>query len=228
MQCADVGKHVQYRYVPNNNDFWDYSKHWSTEYGPNYADVNTNLTRNMMPCELPAHKEYALCSESGPDPLACKVEKGSRFAICKCIIKQGLGFVNIHAILNHQAYVKTVEACGHDGARCIDTANKAPICQNVIKNTVIPGADLTSMWSPTFRDSLTASRTSCPRGPYLGCMTAPCKIRKVNGERFAFCSCVVMYGKFQLSAPGASCNLPDGLLWSASYTPSLDNSTICS
>ena len=216
--------------MPNKNDFWDYSKHWSTQFGPNYADVNTNLTANMMPCQLPPNKEFALCSESGPQPYACKLEKGGRFATCKCEIKTGLGYVNINGILNYPAYEKTVKACGQDGSLCINQPNTAPICQNVIKNTVVPGAQVVSMWSPDFTATMTAfpdKAINCPRGPYLGCMTAPCKVRKVNGKRFAFCSCVVMYGKFQLWTEGVSCNLPAGLLWSASYTPSLDNSTVC-
>ena len=61
---------------------------------------------------------------------------------------------------------------------------------------------------------------TCDKGPYAGCMTAPCKLNK---DGTATCKCPVFYGRFQLVHTQASCQLGGGLVNSASYSPLLDN-----
>jgi hypothetical protein len=67
----------------------------------------------------------------------------------------------------------------------------------------------------------TPSMTVCPKAPYAGCMTAPCKITQSGN---AECSCPIFWGIFQLAQPDAQCTLADNLVWSASYVPALDTS----
>jgi hypothetical protein len=61
--------------------------------------------------------------------------------------------------------------------------------------------------------------TICPKAPYAGCMTAPCKMTKSG---YAECSCPIFWGIFQLAHAHAKCDLGDDLVWSASYDPVLD------
>ena len=67
---------------------------------------------NFLPCT----GQYALCFESGPEPLPCQLTPDGRFATCKCVVKTGITFVLITAILNEKVYQETVEKCGPTGA----------------------------------------------------------------------------------------------------------------
>src|SRR5215831_2255697 len=73
------GKHTHF--VPNSQAFWDFSKNWTTNYGPAYRDTDLAST-NFLPCT----GQYALCFESGPEPLPCKLTADGRFANCKCVV----------------------------------------------------------------------------------------------------------------------------------------------
>ena len=119
------GKHTHF--VPNSQAFWDFSKNWTTNYGPAYRDTDL-APSNFVPCI----GQYALCFESGPEPLPCKLSSDGRFANCKCVVKTGLNFVLITSILNENVYQETVAQCGADGAGCtVDTVgtNPAPVCK---------------------------------------------------------------------------------------------------
>ena len=89
--------------------------------------------------------------------------------------------------------------------------------------TLIPGADVISDWSPDVQRLLIEGGppplTVCDKGPYAGCMTAPCKLTSPNE---AECSCPIFWGIFQLFGDGAKCSLDDGLINSASYDPTRD------
>ena len=94
--------------------------------------------------------------------------------------------------------------------------------------TLIPGADVISDYNPDAQSGLAAlisnaedkpALTVCPKAPYAGCMTAPCKFTQ-SGD--AECSCPIFWGIFQLAQADAQCTLGDDLVWSASYVPALD------
>jgi len=137
----------------------------------------------------------------------------------------GLNFVLITAILNYQVYLETVAVCGSDGSKCFLHPDKAPVCQAIREGKFIGGASVISTFSPSFQSDISALLsdvepgpvTVCPKGPYAGCMTAPCKIK----DGFAQCSCPVFWGSFQLLQSHARCDLEDDLVWSSSFSPRL-------
>jgi hypothetical protein len=205
-------------FVPNSQEFWDFSQNWTTNYGPAYRDVDL-APSNFVPCS----GQYALCFESGPDPLPCELSKDGRFADCKCEVKTGVNFVLITSILNADVYQQTVAQCGADGSKCTMDTPPAPVCAAIQNGTLIPGADVISDWSPDVQRLLTEGGapplTVCDKAPYAGCMTAPCKM---TGSNEAECSCPVFWGIYQIFGDGAQCNLSDGLINSASYDPVRD------
>ena len=217
----DGGDEVHF--VPNSQEFWDFSKNWTTNYGPAYRD-----TVLRPPGFLPCAGQYALCFHSGPEPLPCEATDDGRFADCKCTVQSGINFVLITAILNYEVYRDTVEVCGVDGSACARHVNMAPVCKAINQGRLIPGADVISTYSPSFQSALLKVQnnepsrpplTICPKGPYAGCMTAPCKMTK-SGR--AECSCPIFWGIFQLVQSHAACSLGDDLVWSSSYDPALD------
>jgi hypothetical protein len=210
-------------FVPNSQQFWDFSKNWTTNFGPAYRDT-VLAPSNFLPCT----GQYAYCFKSGPEPLPCELTDDGRFANCKCTVQTGLNFVLMTAILSYKVYQETVDVCGADGSACATHPDKAPVCKAIAAGKLIPGADVISTFSPELKVALSKlhSRPSsksklkiCPKGPYAGCMTAPCKITKSG---FAECSCPIFWGIFQLTQSSASCTLGDDLVPSASYDPKLD------
>ncbi|MGH7837337.1 MAG: hypothetical protein ACREQC_05855 [Candidatus Binataceae bacterium] len=210
-------------FVPNSQEFWDFSKNWTTNYGPAYRDAALGAS-SFLPCT----GQYALCFHSGPKPLPCKLTDDGRFANCECTVQTGLNFVLMTGILNAKVYQDTVNVCGPDGSDCTAQPDKAPVCKAIAQGKVIPGADVISTYSPHDESDLTKLLTQapgkpiltiCPKAPYAGCMTAPCKITK-SGH--AECSCPVFWGIFQLTGAGAQCTLGDDLVNSASYAPARD------
>lgn len=211
-------------FVPNSQAFWDFSKNWSTNYGPNYRDT-VEKASNFLPCT----GQYALCFSSGPEPLPCRLRPDGRFADCKCTVESGRNYVLMTAILNYRVYQETVKVCGADGSACAAVPDKAPVCRAIKEGRLIPGADVISTFSTKGASALAAARlaagsasalTICPKAPYAGCMTAPC--RMTNGG-YAQCSCPVFWGVFQLGQSNAQCTLADHLVWSASYAPQVDS-----
>jgi hypothetical protein len=203
-------------FVPNSQAFWDYSKNWTTNFGPAYRDTVED-PKNMVPCT----GRYALCFHSGPEPFPCRLTPGGRFANCKCTIEEGPNFVLITAILNYQVYLDTIAVCGADGSYCTGQPDKAPVCQAIKERKLIPGAQIISTFSTDVQADISAvldgsmAPTVCSKGPYAGCMTAPCK-KTLSGD--AECSCPVFWGPFQLTGEGAQCTLPFPLVPSASYS----------
>ena len=209
-------------FVPTSQEFWDFSKHWPTNFGPAYRD-----TVLVPPGFLPCTGKYALCFNSGPEPLPCELTEDGRFADCKCTVQRGLNFVLITGILNYDVYQETVRKCGVDGSGCsgVDTA---PVCKAIREGRLIPGADVISTFDPGSKSGLVKLQTNapgkpgmtvCPKAPYAGCMTAPCK---TSESGYAECSCPIFWGIFQLSQANAKCDLGDDLVWSAAYDPVLD------
>ena len=209
-------------FVPNSQEFWDDSEHWTTNYGPAYRDT-VEAASNFVPCT----GQYALCFHSGPEPLPCVVEPNGRFADCKCTVGEGLNFVTISSILNYDVYLQTIAVCGVDGSNCVNQIDKAPVCQAMKNGTLIPGADVISDFSPeitTTHTHLLETETTpngithCSKGPYAGCMTAPCKITGAYAE----CSCPVFWGPFTILQSGIQCDLGNDLIWSSAYLPAVD------
>jgi len=225
---ASPGHDNSLHFVPNSLEFWDFSKNWTTYYGPAYRD--TVLERSQF---LPCTGKFALCFHSGPEPLPCKVTDDGRFADCTCVVKTGLNFVLMTAILNYQVYLNTVAECGLDGSKCADTVDKAPVCRAIKQGKLIPGAEVISTYSPSIKSDIIKVHedaadkpklTICPEHQnvpvrYAGCMTASCK---TTSPGRAECSCPVFWGIFQLVQPDAACHLGDSLVWSASYDPARD------
>jgi hypothetical protein len=208
------------RFVPNSQEFWDFSKNWTTNYGPAYRDTVVDPETNFLTCT----SKFALCFQSGAKPLPCKLSKDGRSATCTCTVGDGLNFVLITAILNRQVYEKTVKTCYADGSNCT-APNDAPVCKFLDKGKLIPGAQLISTFDPTSTSSIqdlaaggAGKPTNCT-GPFAGCMTAPCRFTK---DGLAECTCPVFWGRFQLIGEDAQCDLGGDLVPSASYTPRLD------
>jgi hypothetical protein len=219
--AADSGSVIHF--VPNSQSFWDFSKNWSTNYGPNYRDT-VEQASNFVPCT----GQYALCFSSGPPPLPCRLGPDGRFADCKCTVESGRNWVLMTAILNYRVYQETVKVCGADGSGCATTPDMAPVCRAIKEGTLIPGADLISTFStsqasalaePHFPGAGKSGLTICPKAPYAGCMTASCQM---TSSGYAHCSCPAFWGIFQLAQAGAQCTLGGRLIWSASYNPKLD------
>jgi hypothetical protein len=211
--------------VPNSLGFWNDSKHWTTNYGPAYRDTVEGIS-SVVPCE----GRYALCFHSGPEPLPCKLDRRGRFANCTCTVEDGINYVLISGILNYEVYLDTIKACGVDGSRC-SKPGSAPVCTAIAEGKLIPGAQVISTYSPDVQGGFSAllgketgapAVTNCPKGPYAGCMTAPCKETR-SGD--AVCSCPIFWGPFQLTGEGANCTLGDDLVNSASYNPALDKAS---
>jgi len=224
-QPADGPVYSDYfpHFVPNSQEFWDFSKNWTTNYGPAYRDTVEGVS-GFLPCT----GQYAACFSSGPEPLPCKQTVDGRFANCKCTVQTGLSFVLISAILNDKVYQDTVKVCGADGSACATIPNKAPVCAAINRGRLIPGADVISTFSQDVASGLVELHTNgqskpgltiCPKAPYAGCMTAPCQMTKSG---YAQCSCPVFWGIFQLTQADAQCRLGVDLVWSSSYDPTLD------
>ena len=211
-------------FVPNSQAFWDFSKNWTTNFGPAYRDTIED-PKNLVPCT----GRYALCFHSGAEPFPCHLTPDGRFANCKCTIEEATNYVLISAILNYKVYLETIDVCGIDGSECFDMPDKAPVCKAIKEHRLIPGAQIISTFSADVQADITAllggSPSSdflpCPKGPYAACMTAPCK-KTWSGD--AECSCPVFWGPFQLTGAGAQCTLGGDLVNSASYSPALDTS----
>ena len=204
----------------------------TTPYGPPWADVVLNPKSNMLGCEGNT-TAIALCYYSGPGPTAPCVLDGLGIANCTCYeIPAGQPYVvDINAILNLDDYLKTVFICGKNGEKCLPTGSKrAPVCDSVDKNTLIPGADLISTFSlylekrKTEFPEFAINPTACPNGAYAGCMTAPCKRTgkkdPATGLSLVQCGCPVYTGPYQVGTEisGNQCELKGNYVWSAAYT----------
>ena len=217
-------------FVPNSQSFWDFSKNWTTNFGPAYRDTVLEPS-NFLPCT----GQFALCFHSGAEPLPCRLTADGRFANCTCTVLDGPNFVLITAILNHPVYLATIDpdACGADGAGC-QIPDTAPVCDFLRNGNLIPGAQVISTYDPDSTQRITDAigdttkpLTNCPVNPsdpplpFAGCMTAPCKLTK---EGTAECLCPVFWGHFQLVGQNAQYALGDDLVPSASYNPARDPS----
>jgi hypothetical protein len=180
-------------FVPNSLEFWDFSRHWTTNYGPAYRDT-LEVPSNFLACT----GQFALCANSGAKPLPCKLTDDGRFANCTCLVEKSLNFVLITAILNYDVYQKTIKICGPDGAKC-PRPDDAPVCKFLKDGRLIPGAELISTFDPGIVQALKQALETGPSavthcdGPFAGCMTAPCQFTK-KGE--AECSCQFSGGSF--------------------------------
>jgi hypothetical protein len=90
---------------PNSFKFWDNPKHWTTSFGPAYADILLE-SDNFVPCK---GGPIALCYYSGPAPATCRLREDGRFADCECyLIPYGPYYVDINSVLNQGVYRHTV------------------------------------------------------------------------------------------------------------------------
>ena len=196
----------------------------TTPYGPPWADILDNPKTNFLECK---GTPIALCYYSGPGPTTPCTLDGLGIANCTCyeLPKALPYFVDINAILNRDVYLRTVARCGKDGSRC-SGSNEAPVCEAINNNTLIPGADLISTFSPFLKEQMPISLTSCPKpAAYAGCMTAPCKrTGKIDPKThlpLVQCGCPVYTGPYQVGTAidRDQCVLEGNYVWSAAYTP---------
>jgi hypothetical protein len=208
------------QFVPDYLPFWDNSKNWTTNYGPAYRDTIQQPSQ-MLACS----PQFALCFHSGPEPYPCHLSPDGRSANCKCTVQTKTNYTLMNAILNRPIYLDTVKLCGSDGSLCSGT-DQAPVCNYLTGGALIPGADVISTFDPSAHDDIVHAITGqkpvtvCPKAPYAGCMTAPCKLN--SDGTTAQCKCPVFYGTFQLIGKGATCSLGGDLVPSAAYLPILD------
>lgn len=202
----------------------------TTPYGPPWADIMVQPA-NMLECSGAA---IALCYYSGPGPRTPCIRNGLGIANCTCYeIPAGRPYlVDINAILNRDVYLKTVAACGKQGANCRPSGNlQAPVCEAINNNTLIPGADLISAFSlyletkPKKYPQFNISPTNCPSADYAGCMTAPCKrtgkTDRTTGLPLVQCGCPTFAGPYQVGTAinPDQCELGGNYVWSAAYKP---------
>lgn len=205
----------------------------TTTYGPPWANI-VEKPSNFLECEGAA---IALCYYSGPGPTTPCNEDGLGLANCTCYqIPAGKPYlVDINAILNLDVYLETVSVCGKDGSKCRPYGRvKAPVCNAINNNTLIPGADLVSAFSLYLeKESVTENEkeffivpTSCPTAaPYAGCMTAPCKrtgkTDPKTGLPLVQCGCPIYNGPYQYgkNTLKPKCDLGGSHVWSAAYSP---------
>jgi hypothetical protein len=209
------------QFVPDSPLFWDDSRHWTTNYGPAYRDTMI-LPTQMLACT----GQFALCFHSGPEPYPCTLSPDGRSADCKCMVLNTTNYTLLTAILNYPVYQATFNACGQYGAGCLPT-NKAPVCKYLQGGALIPGADIISTYDPQAQTEIVKALnkqspvTTCPKGPFAACMTAPCTL-SADGSATATCKCPVFNGRFTLQGEAQACSLTGGLIPSASYIPLLD------
>ena len=208
-------------FVPDRIEFFDNSKNWTTNYGPTYRDTVTTPTL-MLACS----PQFALCFHSGADPYPCHLSPDGRYANCLCTVQTATNYTVMTSINNYPVYLATLEKCGPDGTACADT-DSAPVCQYLNNGALIPGADVISTFDTESRSEIIKTLLTpgkdflrCQKGPYAGCMTAPCRN---NGDGTANCKCPVFYGPFQLTGKNQQCSLGGDLVNSAGYTVGLDN-----
>lgn len=194
----------------------------TTKYGPAWADVSTGM-ENFLECE---GGSYALCYYSGPQGTTPCEANGKGLAQCTCyqMPTGGKYRVLINAILNQEVYLQTVKACGHDGRKCKPRGKvTAPVCAAINDNKLIPGADSISTFSTALEKTMPIHPTSCPSGPYAGCMTAPCKSTgqtdPTTGLPLVQCACPTYNGPYQVGQKieADQCKLPGYGVWSAAY-----------
>ena len=205
-------------FVPNSLPFWSNPQHWTTSFGPAFANILLAPT-NFVPCR---GGPFALCYYSGPsagpEDLSCTLTPDGHYANCRCFdIPYGVYFVDINGILNYSVYQQTIAQCGSDGSKC-GMVNSAPVCRRVNQGTLIPGADLYSAFSFDCVPTNGIGQTSCSKAPYAGCMTAPCF--QTHQPGIVQCSCPVFNGPYQVGQNAQKCTLGDDLVWSAAYAPS--------
>ncbi len=209
------------QFVPDSPSFWDNSQNWTSNYGPAYRDTIQSPTQ-MLACS----PQFALCFHSGAEPYPCHMSPDGRSADCKCLVYSKTNYTLISAILNYPVYLSTIETCGLDGSGCTNV-DQAPVCNYLKNGALIPGADVLSTFDPDSKDLIIKALkgqekvTVCQKGPYAGCMTAPCLLNSDGST--AQCKCPVFYGKFQLTGAQAQCSLGGDLVPSASYVPILDS-----
>ena len=212
-------------FVPNSQEFWDFSKNWTTNFGPAYRDTAVGPS-GFLPCT----GQYALCFHSGPKPLPCRLTDDGRFANCKCTVQTGLNFVPITGILNSDVYQRYRQRVRCRWQRLHHASRQGSRLQGDRRRQADSGrgrnlhlsaraikSDLVELFTPA---PAKPKLTICPKAPYAGCMTAPCKITD-SGPR-ANVSCPIFWGIFQLTGAGARCTLGDDLVNSASYAPARD------
>jgi len=241
-----------------------YNNLYTTYFGPAAADILLK-NENFLACRPPIGPSfsYALCYYSGPavstpvtaggttpvnPALPCTLSSDGKSANCTCyaLTTQQYPppvpyFVDINAILNLDLYLSTVSTCGRDGAGCSphDYAdwNKAPACQAVNRDWVIPTAQLLSVFSPVMSSNYPTGSTACTQGKYAGCMTAPCyHTGKYDsaGNELVECKCPVYDGPFEIGQPGMPCDANaltpasssaahPQYVWSAAHNPKLNH-----
>ena len=159
----------------------------------------------------------------------------SETADCGCIPWHGSNWVDIRSILNETIFEETNDACGirDGGSPCLEP-NSAPVCDYVndpksfYTNLTYGPADSISDFSLAFSNETLGispfelGKTTCPKGKYAGCMTAPCYFEPItiDGETFPVtCKCPVVEGVYAVGQDDVPCDLGEDMVWSAATDP---------
>jgi hypothetical protein len=215
-----------------------------------WADV-VEKVENFLACRLDRTGPIALCYYSGVpgSPLftpSCTFSQSKNAAECNCYQISAdrprgatYSYVLITSILNKEVYEDTVSACGTDGSACLNATNpqdpskkEAPVCDAIRNETLFPGADLISDYSPILSGDKGITSVDCSTlgdsNRYAACMTAPCKSTGktdlTTGLPLVKCTCPTYSGPNQVGNPqisegGYSCS-PTPHVWSSAYAPS--------
>jgi hypothetical protein len=215
--------------ISGDKDF-HYNNRQTTPFGPAAADILTKAT-NFLSCKPPTVDSfaYALCYYSGPavatgnpgnPALPCTLSGDGKSANCLCYKMAATQYpnspylVDINAILNLDVYLDTVKTCGHDGKNCgRQSTATPPACTAINDGTMMPKGSLISVFSTkktaNYSTPNNKSSTSCTKGKYAGCMTAPCHDTGQTdgaGNALVSCRCPVYDGPFEIGQADVPCN----------------------
>jgi hypothetical protein len=84
-------------FMPNSHAFWSNQQHWTTSYGPAYADILLQPS-NFVPCPArPLRAMLLLGTEFRLEDLSCTLTPDGKYANCQYFdIPYGIYFVDIN------------------------------------------------------------------------------------------------------------------------------------
>ena len=227
---------------------------WTTEYGPAKADVYVQTTNFLYCeggryalCFFSGPPEpTGKPRDRKQNPSLPCILQGDNLANCTCqVFDSGPYFVDMNGILNLGAWYQTVAACGADGSGCknLEACGKqgkgsacgqlheAPVCAYIRdqkagdpSKSLIPGADVISAFSFAMDANYRVGSSTCGKGLYAGCMTAPCYFQEgandppKNGDPIQ-CMCPTYDGDFEIGQfrEKDECQIEGGYVWSAAH-----------
>lgn len=190
-----------------------------------------NCTNQPLPCTVDRdNPKIADCT--------CKVFDSPYYVDINGILNLGVYYKTINvcgADGSHCFNLTNSEICSssHPVPGCL-SLKQAPVCDYVLNQrradpsgSLWPNADLISTFGFQMEATHPLGSTPCPsagssrsKGPYAGCMTAPCTFGTARDT--AQCKCPIYDGPYQVGQDNQTCAIPPSggtaYVWSASYT----------